>query len=317
MPARDRHADRGRAVRRDRRLRAVRRPALTSYIGLVPSESTTGESRRLGSITKTGSGHARRLLVEAAWHSRRPRRSARRSQSARTTSHPKRSRSPGQRNTGCTAPGHASKPARNGGRSSPSLPRANSPDSSGRSPDRVTTTRKRAPSSRRLGRWRPGSAGNPERAMSNPPAGWPRSILDSGSPRRTTVLRQLNREYQPDPRRAQHAGPPPTQPTTPPSHQPRKREIHDAPLDKPLSISALCRREVFGLGRWAVAPQLWRLSCGVGGCRLAPQRGLRPGYLRVVGPVNGAGDGVAGARLPCGGFRCVIGASLRPAACTT
>jgi transposase len=43
---------------------------LMSYIGLVPSENTTGQQRRLGSITKTGSGHARRLLVEAAWHYR-------------------------------------------------------------------------------------------------------------------------------------------------------------------------------------------------------------------------------------------------------
>jgi len=41
---------------------------LMSYIGLVPSENSTGESRRQGAITKTGSGHARRLLVEAAWH---------------------------------------------------------------------------------------------------------------------------------------------------------------------------------------------------------------------------------------------------------
>ena len=39
-----------------------------SYVGLVPSENTTGQQRRLGAITKTGSGHARRLLVEAAWH---------------------------------------------------------------------------------------------------------------------------------------------------------------------------------------------------------------------------------------------------------
>jgi transposase len=47
---------------------------LMSYIGLVPSESTTGQQRRLGAITKTGSSHARRLLVEAAWHYRkRPR----------------------------------------------------------------------------------------------------------------------------------------------------------------------------------------------------------------------------------------------------
>jgi transposase len=36
----------------------------------VPSENTTGQQQRLGSITKTGSGHARRLLVEAAWHYR-------------------------------------------------------------------------------------------------------------------------------------------------------------------------------------------------------------------------------------------------------
>jgi transposase len=44
---------------------------LMSYVGVVPSESTTGQQRRLGSITKTGSGHARRLLVEAAWHYRK------------------------------------------------------------------------------------------------------------------------------------------------------------------------------------------------------------------------------------------------------
>ncbi len=44
---------------------------LMSYLGLVPSEATTGNSRRLGSITKTGSAPARRLLVEAAWHYRK------------------------------------------------------------------------------------------------------------------------------------------------------------------------------------------------------------------------------------------------------
>jgi transposase len=42
-----------------------------SYIGLVGSESTTENSRRLGSITKTGSAHARRLLVKAALHYRK------------------------------------------------------------------------------------------------------------------------------------------------------------------------------------------------------------------------------------------------------
>jgi transposase len=45
---------------------------LASYLGLVPSEHSTGETRRQGGITKSGSPHARRLLVEAAWHYRRP-----------------------------------------------------------------------------------------------------------------------------------------------------------------------------------------------------------------------------------------------------
>lgn len=44
---------------------------LMSYVGLVPSEDSSGERRRQGSITKTGSRHARRLLVEGAWHYRR------------------------------------------------------------------------------------------------------------------------------------------------------------------------------------------------------------------------------------------------------
>lgn len=38
-----------------------------SYLGLVPLESSSGERRRQGQITKSGSRHARRLLVEAAW----------------------------------------------------------------------------------------------------------------------------------------------------------------------------------------------------------------------------------------------------------
>jgi transposase len=45
---------------------------LMNYVGLVPSEKSTGQTRRQGAITKSGSQHARRLLVEAAWHYRRP-----------------------------------------------------------------------------------------------------------------------------------------------------------------------------------------------------------------------------------------------------
>jgi transposase len=44
---------------------------LMSYLGLVPSENSSGETRRQGAITKSGSRHARRLLVEAAWHYRK------------------------------------------------------------------------------------------------------------------------------------------------------------------------------------------------------------------------------------------------------
>jgi transposase len=44
---------------------------LASFLGLVPSEQSSGERRRQGAITKAGSSHARRLLIEAAWHYRR------------------------------------------------------------------------------------------------------------------------------------------------------------------------------------------------------------------------------------------------------
>jgi transposase len=45
---------------------------LMSFLGVVPSEHSSGLRRRQGSITKSGSQHARRLLVEAAWHYRQP-----------------------------------------------------------------------------------------------------------------------------------------------------------------------------------------------------------------------------------------------------
>lgn len=41
---------------------------LMSYFGLVPRESSSGERRRTGSITKAGNHHVRWILVEAAWH---------------------------------------------------------------------------------------------------------------------------------------------------------------------------------------------------------------------------------------------------------
>jgi transposase len=50
---------------------------LMGFLGLVPSEFSTGDTRRQGAITKTGNGHARRVLVEAAWNYRFPARISR------------------------------------------------------------------------------------------------------------------------------------------------------------------------------------------------------------------------------------------------
>src|SRR2546425_13334646 len=45
---------------------------LMSYLGLTPSEYSSGAHRRQGGITKAGNGHARRALVEGAWAYRHP-----------------------------------------------------------------------------------------------------------------------------------------------------------------------------------------------------------------------------------------------------
>ena len=45
-------------------------PSTMAYVGLVPSEHSSGAKRARGPITKTGNAHLRRVLVEAAWHYR-------------------------------------------------------------------------------------------------------------------------------------------------------------------------------------------------------------------------------------------------------
>ena len=74
---------------------------LMSFLGLVPSEHSSGPRQRQGAITKTGNGHVRRVLVESAWCYRFP---------ARKTRHLRRKaaaaprgcrRSPGRRRNGC------------------------------------------------------------------------------------------------------------------------------------------------------------------------------------------------------------------------
>ena len=50
---------------------------LMGYLGMVPSERSSGDRLRKGPLTKTGNAHARRLLTEAAWNYRFPARIAR------------------------------------------------------------------------------------------------------------------------------------------------------------------------------------------------------------------------------------------------
>jgi transposase len=48
--------------------RFVDAPSFMAAIGVVPSESSSGEIERRGSITKTGNSHMRRVLIESSWH---------------------------------------------------------------------------------------------------------------------------------------------------------------------------------------------------------------------------------------------------------
>ncbi len=47
-------------------------PEVMAHLGLVPSEHSSGDRRQRGGITKTGNGHARRVLIEASWCYRVP-----------------------------------------------------------------------------------------------------------------------------------------------------------------------------------------------------------------------------------------------------
>ena len=90
--------------------------SIGAYLGLVPTEYSSGSTRVQGGVTKTGNGHARRLLIEAAWHHRSP-------VSARTGSAPTLGRGlPGGPGT---RPGRQSAPARPVGqlRSAQEMPR--------------------------------------------------------------------------------------------------------------------------------------------------------------------------------------------------
>ena len=58
--------------------RFARAEQFMAFLGLVPSEHSSGAKRRLGGITKAGNTHLRKLLIEAAWQYRRPNRPSKR-----------------------------------------------------------------------------------------------------------------------------------------------------------------------------------------------------------------------------------------------
>jgi transposase len=51
-----------------RRFKSAR--ALMGYLGMVPSEDSSGDRTRRGGLTKAGNSHVRRVLIEATWHNR-------------------------------------------------------------------------------------------------------------------------------------------------------------------------------------------------------------------------------------------------------
>ena len=172
--ARDRHPDRGRVVRRDRRLRAVRPGRAADELpraGPVRVNDrhqppARGRSRRPGPRTPAGCWSKRPGTTE-----RHPR-SARPSPTARPANQPRRSRSRGPRNADCTAPGPDSKVGPSAAPWSPSPPPANSQGSAGRS---LKSNSRHAPTTVGWVGGGPGRAGTRDLHMSNPTEGHARS----------------------------------------------------------------------------------------------------------------------------------------------
>ena len=76
---------------------------LMSFLGLVPSEHSSGSRRRQGGITRTGNGHVRRVLVQAAWNYRFPARKTAHLQRKAASAPPRCKRLHGRRRSGCVA----------------------------------------------------------------------------------------------------------------------------------------------------------------------------------------------------------------------
>jgi hypothetical protein len=118
--------------------RLDRAGGLMSYLGLTPSEATSGEKRRQGAITKTGSRHASRLMVEAAWHYRRAPAKGQTLQRRQAGQPAHIIEISWQAHDACTASGSdLTLSAGSAARSSRSPSHANSPGSAGHSPTRT------------------------------------------------------------------------------------------------------------------------------------------------------------------------------------
>ena len=102
-----------------------------AYLGLVPAEQSSGTQRAQGSITKTGNRHARRLLVEAAWHHRKPDRPSRACRSVRRASPPRSGNGPSAATAACTSAGIGWTPAASAPPSAWSRSPASLPDGAG------------------------------------------------------------------------------------------------------------------------------------------------------------------------------------------
>ena len=130
---------------------------LMSYVGLVPSENSSGRVADKARSPKPAPGTPAGSSSKPAGTTARPPPAAPPCSAARTDSPPTSSRSPGRHNNACTASGNAwPSSAANAARSSPSPSPANSPDSAGRWPAPTDP-----PSSRHAGR---GAAGPGTRA---------------------------------------------------------------------------------------------------------------------------------------------------------
>ena len=153
LPARHQQLDRARVGRRDRRLAPIQREQHRIVRRSRPVRVILRQLPSQGPITKTGNGHVRRLLVEAAWHHQ----SRYRIGKTMRTGGRWRQRPPATAETratdACTPGGCSSSPAANGTPSPPSPSPASWPGGAGHSPSSDPANQDTDPDSLADGWW--------------------------------------------------------------------------------------------------------------------------------------------------------------------